>query len=91
MRLVVDCKFAVILVNHRRCIELHWVVVLDRRVVFGFVAYWCRGKCLLRRPARLRWREQGLKGVCGGFDGDSLLALAVHVGDVWLLLVLDPD
>src|ERR1700728_2983887 len=68
LRLVVDRKFAVTAIDHRRCIELHWVVMLDRCVVIRLVTPRRGDERLFRRAARLRWGEQGLEITCRRFD-----------------------
>ena len=69
--LVVDRELAAALEDHRRGIELHRVVMLDRNEIFGLVAHRGGGQRLLGRAARLRRREQGLDRICGALTGTA--------------------
>ena len=89
--LVVDRELAVALDDHRRGIELHRVVVLDRDIIFGVVAHRRRGESLFAASPR------GFGGVnmaprdLSGLHRDGRVALAEHVRDVSLALVLHAD
>src|SRR5262249_48942009 len=65
--------------------------MLDRNVIFAGVAHCRGGEGLLGPTARLRRRKQRLERIGRRFDGYIGVALAVHVGDVRLLLVLHPN
>ena len=85
--LVVDRELAVALEDHRRGIELHRVVVLDRNVVLALVAHGGGSKRLLGLAAPLRRREQGLDRARRVLHGRRRVAQAKHVRDMRLLLV----
>ena len=85
--LVVDRELAARLEDHRRGIELHRVVMLDRHVVFGLVAHRGRGQRLVGLAACLRRREHGLHRIRRSPVGTAASRCAMHVRDVRFLLV----
>ena len=89
--LVVDRELAAALEDHRRGIQLHRVVMLDRNEVFGLVAHRGRGQRLVGRAARLRRREHGLDRIGGSLCRDGCVALAMHVRHMRFLLVFHPN
>ena len=72
--LVVDRELAARLEHHRRGIELHRVVMLDRSEVFGLVAHGGCGQRLVGLAARLRRRERGLHRACRRLHRDGRVA-----------------
>ena len=88
--LVEDRELAVAFEYRRRGVQLHRVVVLDRDEVFALVAHFGRGERCLGVAARLRRRERVRAGLRGGCQSGRLVPPAVQVGDVRLLVVVDP-
>ena len=75
--LVVDRELAARLEHDRRGIELHRVVMLDRRVIVGLVTDCGRGERLIGLAARLRRRQRAFLGL----DRRRLVALTKDVRD----------
>ena len=63
--LVVDRQLAVALEDHRRGVQLHRIVVLDRHIIFAAVAHLGRGERLFSCAARL-WRGKRVIGRVSG-------------------------
>jgi hypothetical protein len=86
----IDRELAASIVDHRRGIELHRVVMLDRNVIFAGVAHCRGGECLLGSTARLRRREHRLDRIGWGSHRNGGFAPAIHIRHVRICLVLHP-
>ena len=91
LRLVVDRELAATVPDHRRGIQFHRVVMLDRDIVFALVARRGCGERRLDRAARLWNGERALARLCRGFQTAGFIALAPEVGGVRLFVVLHQD
>jgi len=88
---VVDSQLDVALEDHRRRIQLHRVVMLNRHIILATVACRGGGERLLGGTARLWWGERVLGRVCGGLQREGRITLAIQIRDVRFFLVSHAD